>query len=119
MGMGNKLLRLDALMVFEKNEPSAPQPNNKGKDVLDLQEINIVSLQNSFDAFIEKDKNFEVNNETWKASNDVSIMDDSDSEEVENVFVKDNEKPMNGLVDDARAKVEATPKKTTRKTLVG
>ncbi|GKC53970.1 hypothetical protein Tco_1076715 [Tanacetum coccineum] len=74
---------------------------------------------NSFDAFMKKDKNFEVNNETWKASNDVSIMDDSDSEEVENVFVKDNEKPMDGLVDDARAKVEATPKKTPKKTLVG
>ncbi|GKE57464.1 hypothetical protein Tco_1496649, partial [Tanacetum coccineum] len=48
---------------------------------------------NSFDAFMEKDKNFEVNNETWKTSNDVSIMDDSDSEEVENVFVKDNGHP--------------------------
>ncbi|GJX50408.1 hypothetical protein Tco_0277253, partial [Tanacetum coccineum] len=50
-----------------------------------------------------------------EASNDVeSIMDDSDSEEVENVFVEDNEKPMDGLVDDARKKVEAPPKKTPR-----
>nr|GEV27791.1 hypothetical protein [Tanacetum cinerariifolium] len=100
----------------EMKEPSAPQPTNKGNDLLDLQEINIVSLHNSFDAFMKKDKKFEVNNETWKASNDISIMDDSDSEEVENVFVKDNEKLMNGLVDDARVKVEATPKKTPRKT---
>ncbi|GJV98460.1 RNA-directed DNA polymerase, eukaryota [Tanacetum coccineum] len=46
---------------------------------------------NSFDALMEKDTIFLVNNETWKASYDVgSIMDDSDSEEVENVFVKDN-----------------------------
>ncbi|GJZ90558.1 hypothetical protein Tco_0662485 [Tanacetum coccineum] len=40
-------------------DPSAPQPNNKGKDVLDLQEINVVSLKNSFDALMEKDKKFE------------------------------------------------------------
>ncbi|GKA79050.1 hypothetical protein Tco_0785587 [Tanacetum coccineum] len=43
-----------------------------------------------------------VNKETWKASNDVeSIMNDSDSEEVENDFVEDNEKHMDELVDDA------------------
>ncbi|GJS09365.1 zinc knuckle CX2CX4HX4C containing protein [Tanacetum coccineum] len=79
------------------------------------EEINIVSLQNSFDAPMEKDKFFEVNNETWKASNDVgSIMDDSDSEKVKNVFVKYNGKPMDGLVDDAQKKVEARPKKSHR-----
>nr|GEZ48024.1 hypothetical protein [Tanacetum cinerariifolium] len=78
----------------EKKEPSAPQPSNKGKDVLNLQEINIFSLQNSFDALMEKDKNFEL----------------------KNVFVKDNEKPMNGLVNGARKKVEAPLKKTPRKT---
>ncbi|GJY48093.1 RNA-directed DNA polymerase, eukaryota, reverse transcriptase zinc-binding domain protein [Tanacetum coccineum] len=94
----------------EKKEPSAPHPNNKGKDMSDLQEINIFSLRNSFDALMEKDKFFEVNNETWKASNDVgSILDDS--EEVKNVFVEDNRKPMDCLVDDARKKVEAPPKK--------
>ncbi|GKE50043.1 hypothetical protein Tco_1481301 [Tanacetum coccineum] len=64
-------------------ERSTPKPNNKGKDVSNLQEI-IVSLQTSFDTLMEKDKKFKVNNETWKASNDVgSILDDSDSEEVE------------------------------------
>ncbi|GJU21098.1 ribonuclease H-like domain-containing protein [Tanacetum coccineum] len=61
----------------------------------------------------------EVNNETWKASNDIgSIMDASDSEEVENVFVEDNGKAMNHLVDDAWKKVEAPPKKTPRKTSI-
>ncbi|GKD28600.1 hypothetical protein Tco_1239378 [Tanacetum coccineum] len=51
------------------------------------------------------------------ASNDVgSIMDDSDSEEVKNVFVEDNGKPMDCLVNDARKKVEDPPKKTHRKT---
>ncbi|GJU31920.1 zinc knuckle CX2CX4HX4C containing protein [Tanacetum coccineum] len=49
------------------SKKATTQPNNKGKDVLDLQEINIVSLQNSFDALMEKDKKFEVNNKTWKA----------------------------------------------------
>ncbi|GKB92367.1 hypothetical protein Tco_0964639 [Tanacetum coccineum] len=99
----------------EKKEPFAPQPNNKGKDMSNLQEINIVSLQNLFDALKERDKFFEVNNETWKASDDVgSIMDDSDSEEVKNVFVEDNGKPMDCLVDDARKKVEDPPKKTPR-----
>ncbi|GJR22948.1 hypothetical protein Tco_0971475 [Tanacetum coccineum] len=54
-------------------------------------------------------------NETWKASNDVgSIMDDSDTKQVEK-HVKDNRKPMDGLVDDARKKLEAPPKKTPRK----
>nr|GEZ01135.1 hypothetical protein [Tanacetum cinerariifolium] len=52
-----------------------------------------------------------------KAGIDVgSIMDDSDSEKLKNVFVKDNEKPMNGLVNGARKKVEAPLKKTPRKT---
>ncbi|GKC20108.1 hypothetical protein Tco_1022258 [Tanacetum coccineum] len=67
----------------ENKEPSALKPKNKGKDVSDLQEINVVSLQNS------------------------------DSEEVENLFVKDNGKHMDDLVDDARKKVEAPPKKTS------
>nr|GEZ06522.1 hypothetical protein [Tanacetum cinerariifolium] len=87
------------------------------KDVSDLQEINVVSLQNLFDALMEKAKIFEVNNETWKASNDVgSIMDDSDSEEVKNIFVEYNGKHVDDLVDDARKKVEAPPKKIPKKT---
>ncbi|GJT01325.1 hypothetical protein Tco_0822494 [Tanacetum coccineum] len=44
------------------------------------------------------------------------MMDDSDSEEVENIFVEDNEKPMDGLVIDSQKKVEAPPKKNPRKT---
>ncbi|GKD46539.1 hypothetical protein Tco_1271184 [Tanacetum coccineum] len=60
-----------------------------------------------------KIKKIEVNNETWKASNDVgSIMDDNDSEKVENVFVEYNGKHIDDLVDDARKKVKAPPKKT-------
>ncbi|GKB76749.1 hypothetical protein Tco_0943644, partial [Tanacetum coccineum] len=91
------------------------QPINKGKDESDLQEINSVSLQNSFDALMEKDKIFEVNNETRKANNVVgSTMDDSDSEKVKYVFVKDNEKPMDDLVIDARKKVEISPKELSK-----
>nr|GEZ70598.1 zinc knuckle CX2CX4HX4C [Tanacetum cinerariifolium] len=68
-------------------EPSTLKPNNKGKDMSDLQEINVFSFQNSFDALTEKDKKIEVNNESLKASNDVgSIMDDSDSEKVKKVL---------------------------------
>ncbi|GJZ89555.1 hypothetical protein Tco_0661337 [Tanacetum coccineum] len=43
-------------------------------------------------------------------------MDDSNSEELENIFVEDNGKPMDGLVDDLQKKVEAPPKKNPRKT---
>nr|GEX20440.1 hypothetical protein [Tanacetum cinerariifolium] len=48
----------------ETNVSSTPQPNNKGKDVSDLPKINIITLHNSFDALIEKNK-------ILKASNDV------------------------------------------------
>nr|GEU46625.1 probable 2,3-bisphosphoglycerate-independent phosphoglycerate mutase [Tanacetum cinerariifolium] len=52
-----------------------------------------------------------------KASNDVgSIMDDSDSEEVKNIFVEYNGKHVDDLVDDARKKVKAPPKKIPKKT---
>ncbi|GKC46592.1 hypothetical protein Tco_1064314 [Tanacetum coccineum] len=103
----------------ENEDPSAPQPNNKGKDVSDLQEINVVTLKNSFDSLMEKDKFCEANNETWKASNDIeSIMDYCDSEEVEIVFVEDKGKPMNDLVDDARKKLEAFPKNSPKRNVV-
>ncbi|GKA63014.1 zinc knuckle CX2CX4HX4C containing protein [Tanacetum coccineum] len=103
----------------ENEDPSASQPNNKGKDVLDLQEINVVTLKNSFDSLMEKDKFCEANNETWKASNDIkSIMDYCDSEEVEIVFVEDKGKPMNDLVDDARKKLEAFPKNSPKRNVV-
>nr|GEV76748.1 hypothetical protein [Tanacetum cinerariifolium] len=77
----------------------------------------MLSRYDSFNSLMEKDKNFEVNSETWTASNDVgSRMDDSDSKEVENVFIEDNGKPMDGLVNDVWKKMEAHPKKTPRKT---
>ncbi|GKB95178.1 hypothetical protein Tco_0981315 [Tanacetum coccineum] len=47
---------------------------------------------------------------------DNSKLDDSDSEEVKNVFVEDNGKHIDGLVDDARKKVEVPLKKIHRKT---
>ncbi|GKB59387.1 hypothetical protein Tco_0915573, partial [Tanacetum coccineum] len=51
-----------------------------------------------------------------KSNNIESTINDSDIEEVKNVFVEDNGKPMDGLVDDARKNEEAPPKKTPRKT---
>nr|GEU72453.1 zinc knuckle CX2CX4HX4C [Tanacetum cinerariifolium] len=47
-----------------------------------------------------------------KSNNIESTVNDSASE---NVFLKDNGKPIDGLVDDAHKKVEAPPKKTPRK----
>nr|GEZ48524.1 hypothetical protein [Tanacetum cinerariifolium] len=41
-----------------------------------------------------------------------------DSVEVKNVFMEDNGKPIDDLVDDARKKVEAPPKKNPRKTCI-
>nr|GEV60962.1 hypothetical protein [Tanacetum cinerariifolium] len=38
-----------------------------------------------------------------------NIIDDNDNEEVENVFVEDNGKPVDDWVDDARKKVEVPP----------
>nr|GEX40516.1 hypothetical protein [Tanacetum cinerariifolium] len=51
----------------------------------------------------------------WQNNNNIE-NNEIDSEEVENDFVEDNGKPMDGLIDDARKKVEAPPKKTLRKT---
>nr|GEU29363.1 hypothetical protein [Tanacetum cinerariifolium] len=50
-------------------------------------------------------------------TNDKNVEDDSDSEEV-NVLLEDNGKPIDGLVDDARKKVVAPPKKNPRKTSI-
>nr|GEX71706.1 zinc knuckle CX2CX4HX4C [Tanacetum cinerariifolium] len=44
-----------------------------------------------------------------------SKLDDSDSEEVENIFVEDNGKHIDGLVDDAQKKVEVPLKKIHKK----
>ncbi|GKB63141.1 hypothetical protein Tco_0919327 [Tanacetum coccineum] len=66
-----------------------------------------------------QDDMFETNNSAWRKNNNIeSIVSDSDSEEVENVLREDNGKHMDGLVDDARKKVEAPPKKTPRKTRI-
>nr|GEV30705.1 hypothetical protein [Tanacetum cinerariifolium] len=63
------------------------------------------------------DDMFETDKSTWQKSKNIeSIVNDSDNEEVENIFVEDRWKPMDGLVDDARKKAEAPPKKTLRKT---
>ncbi|GKB45764.1 hypothetical protein Tco_0896517 [Tanacetum coccineum] len=52
-------------------------------------------------------------------SNSESAVNDSDSEEVENVFVEDNGKPIDGLVDDARKKVEVPPRGLPGKLVLG
>ncbi|GJV59595.1 autophagy-related protein 8f [Tanacetum coccineum] len=75
-----------------------------GKQDIVLTPVNFVHLickkasTQPNDVLMEEDKIFEVNNKAWKASNDV--MDDSDNEEVENIFVEDYGKPMDDLVDD-------------------
>ncbi|GJR59805.1 hypothetical protein Tco_1501967 [Tanacetum coccineum] len=63
----------------------------------------------------DQDDVFETDKSDWqKSNNSESAVNDSDSEEVENVFVEDNGKPIDGLVDDARKKVEVPPKRTPR-----
>nr|GEY41267.1 hypothetical protein [Tanacetum cinerariifolium] len=63
-----------------------------------------------------KDDVFQTDKSYWqKSKNSESIVNDSDSEEVKNVFGEDNGKPIDGLVDDARKKMEDPPKKTLRK----
>ncbi|GJS83751.1 hypothetical protein Tco_0750292 [Tanacetum coccineum] len=107
-----KTRHIDGVWLTKPKPNYYYRPSSKSANV---NKINIVSLQNSFDALMEKDKFFEVSNETWKASNDVgSIMDDSDTKQVKK-HMKDNGKPMDGLADDARKKLEAPPKKTPRK----
>nr|GEW50894.1 zinc knuckle CX2CX4HX4C [Tanacetum cinerariifolium] len=65
----------------------------------------------------DQDDMFETDKSDWQKSNSIkSTVNDSGTEEVETVFVEDNGKSMNGLVDDARKKVEAPPKKNPRKT---
>ncbi|GJW02667.1 hypothetical protein Tco_1561523 [Tanacetum coccineum] len=73
-------------------------------------DINIISFKYSFDALKDQEDMFETDKSAWQKSNNIkSIVNDSDSEIVENVFVEDNGKPMDELVDDARKKVEAPP----------
>ncbi|GJW16645.1 hypothetical protein Tco_0024081 [Tanacetum coccineum] len=67
----------------------------------------------------DQDDMFETDKSARPKSNNIkSTVINSDSEEVENLFMKDNGKPMNGLFDDARKKVKAPPKKTHRKTCI-
>nr|GEW77847.1 hypothetical protein [Tanacetum cinerariifolium] len=61
---------------------------------------------------VNKDDVFETDKSDWqKSNNSESTINDNDSEEVDNVFVKDNGKPIDDLVDDARKKVEAPPRR--------
>ncbi|GJT56361.1 hypothetical protein Tco_0991415 [Tanacetum coccineum] len=84
----------------EQGEASTSQAGKSGVNSPPKKDVDNVPLKNTFDAL----------KDTY-ASNDVgSIMDDSDTEEVENVFVEDNGTPMDNLVDDARKKVEAPPR---------
>ncbi|GJT97663.1 hypothetical protein Tco_1093181 [Tanacetum coccineum] len=97
----------------EAKESSKPHTTHIGKTSSDLQEINIFSL--NFEALKEKDNIFGVNTEVGTNNNvfDNSKLDDSDSEEVKNIFVEDNGKHIDGLGDDAQKKVE---EKIRRKT---
>nr|GEZ41704.1 hypothetical protein [Tanacetum cinerariifolium] len=101
----------------EAKESSKPHTAHIGKTSSDLQEITF-SLKNYFEALKEKIIIFGVNTKVGTNNNvyDNSKLDDSNSEGVKNVFMKDNGKPMDGLVNDARKKVEAPPKKIHRKT---
>ncbi|GJS21137.1 hypothetical protein Tco_0449769 [Tanacetum coccineum] len=106
--------RYDSCKIFDHNDDQCPKkikvvvPNHVSDD-------GFVEVNHSFDTLMEKDKNFEVKNEPWKVTNDIgSKMDDSDSEEVKNVFVEDNRKSMNDLVDDAQKKVEAPPQEDSQ-----
>ncbi|GJX74488.1 hypothetical protein Tco_0313083 [Tanacetum coccineum] len=77
------------------------------------------SLKNSFDALSKEDNAFEFNNDNETVTGELaSSILDSDSEEVEEVFVKKDLsiEPMDGVFDDARKKMEAPSKKTPRKT---
>ncbi|GJY80801.1 hypothetical protein Tco_0493552 [Tanacetum coccineum] len=66
---------------------------------------------------VDEDDMFETDKSAWQKSNNIeSTVNDSNCEEVKNVFVKDNGKSMDDLVDDARKKMEAPPTKTLKKT---
>nr|GEU93517.1 hypothetical protein [Tanacetum cinerariifolium] len=96
--------------VHTNTQPASKKVNSKYDD------INIISFKNSFDALKDRDDMFETDKSTWQKSNNIeSIVNDSDNEEVGNIFVEDRGKPMDGLVDDARKKAVAPPKKTLRK----
>ncbi|GJV95670.1 hypothetical protein Tco_1547247 [Tanacetum coccineum] len=99
--------------VHTNTQPGAKKVSSKSDD------INIISFKNLFDALKDQDDMFENDKSGWQKSNNIeSTVNDSDSEEVKNVFVEGSRKHMDGLVDDARKKVEAPPKKTPRKTSI-
>ncbi|GJY53010.1 ATP-dependent DNA helicase PIF1-like protein [Tanacetum coccineum] len=83
------------------------------------QDHNLFLLKNSFDALSKEDNVFESNNDKGTVTDEsASSILDSDSGEVEEVFVEKDLsiKPMDEVVDDAQKKDEAPPKKTPRKT---
>ncbi|GKB77795.1 hypothetical protein Tco_0944690 [Tanacetum coccineum] len=102
-----------------------PVVNDNGytKATVRVEGFYITTAKSGVNSHLKKDvdnvpfiNTFDALKDTY-ASNDVgSITDDNDSEEVENVFMEDNGKPVYNLVDDARNKVEAPPKKSPRKT---
>nr|GEW88149.1 hypothetical protein [Tanacetum cinerariifolium] len=97
--------------VHKNTQPTANKVSSKSDD------INIISFKNSFDALKDQDDVFETDKSDWqKSNNSESTVNDGDSEEVKNVFVRDNGKPIDGLVNDAQKKVKASPRKIPRKT---
>ncbi|GJT18943.1 hypothetical protein Tco_0877649 [Tanacetum coccineum] len=82
--------------VHTNTQLAAKKVSSKSDD------INIISFKNLFDALKGQDDMFETDKSAWQKINNIeSTINDSDSKKVKNVFVEDNGKPMDGLVDDA------------------
>nr|GEW58749.1 hypothetical protein [Tanacetum cinerariifolium] len=99
--------------VHKNTQPTANKVSSKSDD------INIISFKNSFDALKDQDDVFGTDKLDWqKSNNSETTVNDSDSEEVKNVFVRDNGKPIDGLVDDPQKKVKTPLRKTPMKTSI-
>ncbi|GKE01531.1 hypothetical protein Tco_1389514, partial [Tanacetum coccineum] len=74
--------------VHTNTQLAAKKVSSKSDDIY------ISSFKNSFDALKGQDDMFETDKSAWQKSNNIeSTVNDSDCEEVENVFVEDNENP--------------------------
>ncbi|GJU84851.1 WAT1-related protein isoform X1 [Tanacetum coccineum] len=103
--VSSKNIRVDSLVV------AIPFQNGSGHTMkmIDIEYESSVSD----DGFVEVTCKHVNGKQTAKTQHIDGVCD---SKEVENVFVQDNGKPIDGLFDDARKKVEAPPKKSRMKT---
>ncbi|GKD04380.1 hypothetical protein Tco_1179354 [Tanacetum coccineum] len=70
-------------IVHTNTQPGAKKVSSKSDD------INIISFKNLFDALKDQDDVFKNDKSAWQKSNNIeSTVNDSDSEEVKNVFWK-------------------------------